>query len=456
MFLTPPVPFAPARTLPGKREVKKDAIKTRILALWYKRTAPAFFLSLFLFSPALSAKDKDMELNLKKCFEIAVKNNPVILSQKLKTRQARHNYFSGINDYLPQVSLSHSASVSGFQGQPSSNSYSSRISANEKIFSLRTLNSVKKKKIAWEKSLIDYKAKSASLRYDVARAFLELLFLQEEIKVQEKIVKIRTENARLLKLKYESGRESRGDMLYAEALREIAETNLENAGRSVNSTSNGLSKLLGYPLETTIKAKGEFRLPPMDLTMEKATVALEKSPEMMSLKKDIESARESVFSSKAYLYPELTASQSVSWSGDNELPGSQSWNLGLSLSLPLFSGGPTSYKNNLESSRLSLDALKKTYENSLRSLKSELNQAYLDFLNASGKAEAQKKMLEATTERYREAQIKYMAGKINFLDLENLDQNLVDAELNRIEYLKTANLKKILLEKILGATLEDY
>jgi outer membrane protein TolC len=48
-----------------------------------------------------------------------------------------------------------------------------------------------------------------------------------------------------------------------------------------------------------------------------------------------------------------------------------------------------------------------------------------------------------------------MAGKISFLDLENIEQNLVDARLNQLEYLKNANTRKLSVENLLGVGLGE-
>jgi len=412
------------------------------------------FILVLLFPFSSSARAQSV-LTLEKCFEIALRKNPEINESKQKIERRRYLYFAGINEYLPQVSLSHSASFSGTQGAPSSSNYSNRVSASETIFSLKTMSAVRKKKISYEKSLADYNVKSASVRYEVARAFLEFLFVQEKLEVNRKIFSLRKQNADLLRLKYEGGRESRGDMLYALALKEMAKTNLKNSRRSVASASQQLARLLGYPIKEKLRISGEFSVPKLDFDLEEKIKALKKSPRILSLKKDIENAEEELFSAKSDLYPKLTASQSVSWTQDREVPSSQNWSLSLNLSLPLFSGGPTYHKNNVRAQTHYLRSLKKNYENTLRSLEADLRQAHLDFLNAVDRASSHLKLLEAVDERYKEARIKYMAGKISFIDLESVEQNLVDAEMERIEFLKTANLNKLLMESILGKTLED-
>jgi len=61
----------------------------------------------------------------------------------------------------------------------------------------------------------------------------------------------------------------------------------------------------------------------------------------------------------------------------------------------------------------------------------------------------------ANEERYKESQIQYMAGQISFIDLSNVEQSMVDAQQNQLQYLRNANNKKLSLENLLGVGLED-
>ena len=76
-------------------------------------------------------------------------------------------------------------------------------------------------------------------------------------------------------------------------------------------------------------------------------------------------------------------------------------------------------------------------------------------LNARDTAISNVSLLAANEERYKESQIKYMAGKINFIDLTNVESSLVDARQNQLQYLRNANNKKLALENLLGVGLEN-
>jgi outer membrane protein len=416
-----------------------------------KHTALLFFVVLLF--PGIVFSQDTLDLDWEKCQKIAFENNSTLKIKKLTIEEYRYKYLVGLNDYYPKISIGHSANRSGSETSDASNSFSTSLSASEKIFSLKTLSSIKTRKISYEKMILNYSIESSNLRYELANAFMTFLIAEEKVKVDAKNMEMREMNARLLKLKYESGRESRGDAMYANALYELAKTNLQGSKRAFLSTQRKLAQYLNLPLNTVINAREDFKLPAINITIQEALANIEKTPKIMVLKKDIETTKEAVFSAKYDLYPTLSASQSLRWSGNTELPSSRSWSLGLSLSLPLFSGGITHYRNNTRALKVNLESSNENLKNEISLIRLNLATAYEDFLNAIDAARTQVIMLQANEERYKETQVKYMAGKVSFIDLENIEQNLIDARLNHLEYLKNANLKKNYLNKLLGIEL---
>ncbi len=409
-------------------------------------------LSLPIFFSSARAQ-APLVLDWEKCQKMAFENNSALRIKKLTIEEYRYKYLVGLNDYYPKISISHSLNRSGSDGKDPSTAFSTGISASEKIFSLKTLSSIKTRKIAYEKMILNYSLESSNLRYELANAFMSFLIAREKVKVDSKNMEMRELNARLLKLKYESGRESRGDAMYANALYEKAKTNLQSSKRAHAAARRKLAQLLNLPLNAAIEASGEFKIPSGHINFEKALRNIEKTPKIMVIKRDVESAKETMFSAKYNLYPTLSASQSMSWRGDKEIPSSGSWSLGLSLSLPLFSGGITHYGNNTKAAKINLKSSKENLKNEISLIKTKLAAAYDDFFNAVDAARSQNIMLEANEERYKETQVKYMAGKVSFIDLENIEQKLVDARLNRLESIKNAIFKKNYIDKLLGIEL---
>ena len=406
----------------------------------------------------LAAQESPLELSWDDCVREALAGNPALKAKKLAIDQSRYLYLASYNSFLP-INISHSISLirSGGSDISPSNKWDLgfSVSATEPLFDLKTISSIKSSKISYEKAAADYRGESASLRQSLYSAFVGLLVAQEKVRVQTKITAIRKENAALIKLKYDSGMESRGNMMYASALAELARSDAQKAERSLNIARRNLLGNMGSSEYRPVIAKAELQSPEYDFKAENIRAALENIPQVISYEKSVESTKQRLLSTKYDMFPTLSASQSMGWSGPSEFPSKRNWSMGLNLNLPLLVNGITSYSNNTSAAKVAL----KSAEESLRGLKVSLENsiisAYDDFLNARDTASANVNVLKANEERYNESQIKYMAGKISFIDLANVEQSMVDNQLNQLQFLQNANTRKIALENLLGVGLEN-
>jgi outer membrane protein TolC len=273
--------------------------------------------------------------------------------------------------------------------------------------------------------------------------------------VDNRTLAIREENAKLIRLKYDSGQESRGNMLYAAALYELSKTNAAKSGRSLSSARRELLKNMGSSDYRPLAAKGELAAPEFNFDAATLPTILDNLPQMVSQKKSVESQKERLLTARYDLFPVLSANQSMSWSGPQEFNVDRSWSMGLNLSLPLLSNGITYYPNSTKAAKLALKGAEESLRDLKLSLENDILNGYENFLNARDTAGANIGVVAADEERYKESQIKYMAGQISFTDLATVEQSMVDAQQNQLQYLRNANNNKFSLENLLGVGLED-
>ena len=418
-----------------------------------KKIFSPLLLAVILITP-LAAQDAVQELSWDDCVREALAGNSALKAKKLAIEQYRYLYLAGYNAYLPSVNVSHSVSRSGGAGVSPSNRWSFGLSASEPVFNLKAVSSIKSSRISYEKAAADYRGESASLRAALYAAFVGLVVAQERVSVQNKIMIIRGENARLIRLKYDSGMESRGNMLYASALADLSKADAQKAERALNIARRGLLSNMGSAGHRKVTVKAGLQPPEYELNTGEIRAALENIPQVVSLEKSVESARQKLLSARYDLFPTLNASQSLNWSGPGEFPSDRSWSMGLSLSLPLLANGITFYPNNTGAARAALKSAEESLRDLKVSLENDIISAYDDFLNARDTAASNVNVLKANEERYKESQIKYMAGKISFIDLENVEQSMVDNQLNQLQFLLNVNTRKIALEKLLGVGLD--
>ncbi len=405
-----------------------------------------FFL--ILFSTFSFSQEKS--ITLKEVWALALKNNQTIKAREYEKNQYEYSYLSALNSYLPQISLSHSFSRSGSQGSAVSNRFSASVSAEQDIINLKTLSSIKQSKYSFESAEINYRTALCDLRKDLITAYINLYFAQETVEVNKRILEIRQENAKLIKLKYESGRESKGNMLYSSAQAEMSAVNLRKAIRDLENYSDELLRVIGIQAKERLKATYSLNLSSISYSENQLLSSISSYPDLKLYEKNIQSAREKLSYSLYDAMPSLKASGSWGYSGATEFPNSKSWSLGLSLSLPIFSNGPLYYYSNTSALKNSLKSAEEKLKAALLSYEKELKSSNRDYESSLDIARTYALLKEANEERYKEGQIQYMAGRMSFIDLENLEQNMIDSKLNYLNYIKNAHLKKVALERLMG------
>lgn len=417
-------------------------------------------LPLVLLLAGRAAAQQQLTLDWDAARRLAMANNPSVKAARASMEQAGYAYLSvsGLNYYINyQPDINIGASKAGWTGNvgPATTGWDAGVTVTETLLNFRTASTVRTSLLAKEKAESDYQAASASARQTLAAAFANLLFAQKEIDVQKKILGMRVSKAKLIRLKYESGMESRGNTLLAEAQAERDAVSVKQAERQLVITQRDLLEAIGLEGNIQVTASGDISVPVFTLDEASIARALESSPGIVSAKKTLEAAKERARSARYSAYPTLKASQSYGWSDDSESLLEKSWSLGLNLNIPLFGGGPTSYFNDLAAAKRSLAAAEENFKAKRISLAASLRSGYDRYLSAVETAKANVSMLTATEECYKEAQITYMAGKLSFIDLDSKEQAFATTDSNQFNYARAAYNSKLELEQLLGVGVEE-
>jgi len=400
-----------------------------------------------------AAEDGGPALTWADCVRRSAAQNPDLLAAQ-KTRDSRRSqYYGNVNGLLPGVSLSNSYSESN-NGARSSR-WQTRGSAQWDLFNLKSYASVRSASASLAQADAGLRLASAEVRSGLRKAFAQLLFAQEQVSVAQRIRDVRSNNARMVSLKYQSGRESKGNMLQAQAELAEAEAELAQARRVQRVARQSLNRWMGQDDFSAVSVTGSFDTKALPARAEVET-AVSGHPRLAQLEASRNVARASVQNAWGGVWPTLSAGYGRSWTGPDEFPDETTgWNVSGTLSLPLFSGGPTSAFHSVSSARRNLEKSEQDLRAGRQQLRADLETAWSDLAGKIDRVDVQKKFLEAARQRNDEALVRYSNGLMTFENWEQVVSGLVSSERGALQSRRDAVLAEAAWEQSLGRGLEE-
>ncbi|MFH1723994.1 MAG: TolC family protein [Elusimicrobiota bacterium] len=398
--------------------------------------AMAAVLAFAVFSPPAEAGAA--ALTWEAAVAEASRNNPSLAAARESVRRSEAAYRGSYNAFLPNVSASAGYSKSDADSSVQSNSYSMGLSARQSLFSgFRNKASVDGSRANLEIARCDLQAGWAQVSYDLRRSFAEMLYAQDRVTLTETIAGRRKENRRLVELRYEAGKEHKGSYLRIKAAYREAEFEAAKSARALKVAQRELATALGREDFDVLRATGSLIAPLADGDPDVDMLA-RATPDYRRAAARVASADASVTIARSQFIPEVSASASASRSASDWPPDSDRWSTGISLSLPLFSGGGDYYDvKGAQAARRQSRASLSDVRNGLVSRLLNAHTAYRDAVDGT---EVQREFLNAAEVRAEIARSQYTSGLLTFEDWDIIENDLINNQKSLLSSLRSAAL----------------
>ncbi|MDD5165887.1 MAG: TolC family protein [Candidatus Omnitrophica bacterium] len=367
------------------------------------------------------------------CIIEAAKNHPDLIAAQEQVKQSEASKNITASTLYPQVSSNLGASTARTQKDNSAgsvtDSYSYGVSGTQLIFDgIKTINNVRAAKENIEASKQNFKFTSVTVRLRLRTAFVNLLTAQEMLRITQEIYDIRRSNLELISLRYESGLEHKGALLTAEADLAQAEYEISQAKRNIEVTERDLVKEMGRVQLTPIEAKGDFQVKDSAQVKPDFESLAKDNPSLKQLVAQKNAADFSLRSAYANFSPTLNGAAGANKNGTRWEPRGNQWNLGLTLSMPIFEGGLRFAQ--VSQAKALLHQLQENERSTRDGIVLTLEQTWAALQDAIDNVRVQEKQLIATQERSKIAQAQYSIGFISFDNWTIIEDNLVSAKQN--------------------------
>ncbi|MBI2070945.1 MAG: TolC family protein [Elusimicrobia bacterium] len=406
---------------------------------------------LIFFTLALAAPAAGEPLSWDACLAEAAAGNPDLEAARAALAKARIDRQAALSPFLPQLSGGADTSENRTLGLGvSSREYGWSLSARQNLFSgFRDYAGRSRTSAALDSAQAGYEDAAARVTLELRRAFTALLYAQEQTVLTLEIAARRRENARLVELRYEAGREHRGSYLRSNASWKQAEFEVAQAKRALRVAQRELLSVLGRGPFEVVAATGSLW----------AVEAPQGNPDFMELVRrtpvyriaeaQVRSAQAGVTAADGRFYPDLDASVSLSRSGE-QWPPEQPRRLsaGLSLSFPFFPGGGNFFgaaSSRAERRRAQADFLSAQYSSAL-----DLENAFAFYQDAAERTAVQEQFLEAARVRAQIARSQYTSGLISFQEWDLIENDLIASQKSWLSALRDAANAQAAWDRVQG------
>jgi len=379
-------------------------------------------------------QDLPARWNLQDCLDFAIKNNITINTFRLQQASAQQDLLGAKAAMEPDLAGAASGYLTYRKQVNGSGSYGGRKVTENGNYSLNSSiivyqggylrNNIREKQLLTQTAGLDILQQENDLTLNVTQAFLNILLARENIIYLQDLVNTSGEQVKQAQQKYDVGTIALKDLVQLQAQNANDKYSLVTAQNTHRQNIISLKQLLQLPSAV------DFQVQEPDTLLSKALVpdlrevqqqALAIRPEVKIGDINVDIARTDLQLAKSGFRPTLTGSGSIGANhsgGDpgilQQLDNSFYQQIGLSLSIPIFTRRVV--RTNVEKARIQIDQAQLDQKNIKNNLSLQVEQAYVNVVNAQGQYDAAVEQVTATKESYRIASEQLKVGAITTVD----------------------------------------
>lgn len=315
--------------------------------------------------------------------------------------------------------------------------FSFGLGLSQEIFNLNVLNAIKASKEYKSMSKSVYEAQNDAIITAAKKVFFQCYLLEMLYNIKKETEKRAFEHYELMKKKYETGIVSKLAFLNAEVDWKMAVPETTNAKMNKEICLINLKNLAGIPQEEDVRISGDFTVyPDMPNQISFGEVLAERA-DYKALLGEKRLRELNIKANRANHYPTVSLDASYGYSAsDNDIGKAFSENdrdvfsVGLTVSLPIFSGGALTAKD--RQVKLEAEQTEIKLQQKREDIITDLRQIYLTLQKEFESIALAETTLTTAKQAYDIAETSFENGVMTQLELKDTRISLESAELNHI------------------------
>ena len=414
---------------------------------------------------------------LQECIEYAMQHNITLQRAKLQQQSAKEDVSQSKAALLPSLNASTSHNLGYRPWQSSGITTVTNGTVNTKVdktsyngsYGLnaswtvwngnRNRNQVKLNKLSEEQAELQIQETANSIQEKIAQLYVQILYLEEAVKVNEESLKTSKTNEDRGREMVEVGKMSKADLAQLTAQRSTDEYNIVSAQTQVRNYKLQLKQLLEITGEeefdiatpAIIQTTDELALEEVPSLASVYEQALATRPEIQSAEMAVKSSDVSIDIAKAGRMPTVSLQASASASTNSlanngwgdQMKSNFNSGAGVSVSVPIFDQRQT--RTNVNKARIQRESNLLALQDQQKQLYQTIENYWLDATNNQQKFRAAKVTVESEQQSYDLLQEKFNVGLTNIVELMSGKDRLLVAAQNCLQskYVTILNLQML-------------
>jgi len=387
-------------------------------------------------------------LTLEECIDKAIKTHPDIKKALLDVESTQNGVKIAKADYLPQVTFNaeydptrtYILPVNGIFHTKDDDGWSVGGVVNQKIWDFsKTTSNIEAKRVSNDVATLTFEDAKALLAYRVKLQYELMLVQSEAIKVRKKDLQVKEEFYKQAQALVKNGLKTQADSTRFLSAVYLAKDNLAIAKANYKKAKVSLSLYIGEPIADNIVLEDSLKISSF-LSMDETTL-LNNSLTLKALQKSIRQESLNYKVAKASHYGSLDAVASYTHQRTlNEYDASL---VGITLNIPLYSGGRTSAQ--VEQAIINKESVKATYEAKKLAIREEFENLLIDIERYTKTIEARESQIEASQQTQALLEARYKEGLSTYIEVLDANSITLDAKLSLLQaiYEKSSTVHRI-------------
>jgi len=361
-------------------------------------------------------------LTMQESIDKTLKNHPDIKSFILNVKQSSEEYNQAYADYLPQVVLQGQYNMVQTFVMPSNGSFNTLdddswnvgVSLKQKIWDFdKTSSLIRVSKLQEDISKLSLKEAKAFLAYRVKSLYKTMILQKEAIEVRKEDVKTKEAYYEQAKALVKEGLKTDADASRFLSSVYIAKDELSIAKSLYEKARKSLSLYMGEDIEDDVKLEDDLLKTAYDFARDTKKEVLESNYQLKIRSQNINKSTLFYKSAKASHYGSLDAV--ASYNHFDTLNSYDSKLAGISLSIPLYSGGRVSAE--VQQAQIGVQIAKEKELSLQLALEDEINRLLIDIKRYNKTIEAKESQITAAQKTKKVLEARYKEGLTTYIEV---------------------------------------